>query len=100
MKTRLFTPGPTPVPQDILLEMAKPITHHRLPIFEKSFAKVNEGLKFLFQTQNDVYTLTSSGTGGMEATVSNLFKRGDHVLVVRGGKFGERWGELCAAVRR
>jgi aspartate aminotransferase-like enzyme len=97
MKTRLFTPGPTPVPQDILLEMAKPITHHRLPIFEKSFAKVNEGLKFLFQTQNDVYTLTSSGTGGMEATVSNLFSRGDHVLVVRGGKFGERWGELCEA---
>ncbi len=97
MKTRLFTPGPTPVPQDILLEMAKPITHHRLPEFEESFAKVNKGLKYLFQTRNDVYTLTSSGTGGMEAIVANLLKRGDHELVVRTGKFGERWGELCKA---
>ncbi len=97
MRTRLFTPGPTPVPQDILLEMAKPITHHRLPVFEQSFARVNEGLKFIFQTQNDVYTLTSSGTGGMEAVVSNLLKKEDRVLVVRGGKFGERWGEICEA---
>ena len=97
MKTRLFTPGPTPVPQDVLLEMAKPITHHRLPVYEESFANVNKGLKYIFQTQNDVYTLTSSGTGGMEAAVSNLLKRGDRALVVRGGKFGERWGELCEA---
>ena len=97
MKTRLFTPGPTPVPQDVLLEMAKPITHHRLPVFERSFAKVNEGLKYIFQTRHDVYTLTSSGTGGMEAVVSNLLKRGDRALVVRGGKFGERWGEICEA---
>ncbi len=95
MRTRLFTPGPTPVPQDVLLEMAKPISHHRLPLFEKSFAKVNEGLKYIFQTRNDVFTLTSSGTGGMESTVCNLFKKGDRALVVRGGKFGERWGELC-----
>jgi len=97
MRRRLFTPGPTPVPQDVLLEMAKPITHHRLPVFEESFARVNEGLTYLFQTDNDVYTLTSSGTGGMEATVCNLLSRGDRALVVRGGKFGERWGELCDA---
>lgn len=95
MRRRLFTPGPTPVPQDILLEMAKPISHHRLPMFEKSFANVNKGLKYLFQTENDVYTLTTSGTGGMESTVCNLLKKGDRVLVVRAGKFGERWGELC-----
>jgi aspartate aminotransferase-like enzyme len=77
--------------------MAKPITHHRLPLFEASFERVNQGLKYIFQTETDVYTLTSSGTGGMEASVSNLLKKGDRVLVVRGGKFGERWGELCEA---
>ena len=97
MKIRLYTPGPTPVPPDVLLEMAKPITHHRLPVFEKSFANVNKLLKTLFQTQKDVFTLTSSGTGGMEACVANLLRREDRALVVRGGKFGERWGELCEA---
>jgi aspartate aminotransferase-like enzyme len=97
MRTRLFTPGPTPVPQEILLDMAKPITHHRLPVYEASFARVNQGLRFLFRTENDVLTLTSSGTGGMEAIVSNLMRRGERAIVVRGGKFGERWGEICEA---
>jgi aspartate aminotransferase-like enzyme len=64
-------------------------------MFEKSFANVNRGLKYLFQTEKDVYTLTSSGTGGMESTVCNLLKKGDRALVVRAGKFGERWAELC-----
>lgn len=97
MRTRLFTPGPTPVPQEILLDMAKPITHHRLPVYEASFARVNAGLKLLFRTEGDVITLTSSGTGGMEAIVSNLMRRGERAIVVRGGKFGERWGEICEA---
>jgi len=77
--------------------MAEPIIHHRSPEFSKLFVEVNEGLKYLFQTENDVLTFTSSGTGAMEAAVANLLSRGDKALVVRGGKFGERWGELCEA---
>ncbi len=97
MKTRLFTPGPTPVPEKIALKMAEPIIHHRSPEFGKLFTEVNEDLKYLFQTENEVLTFTSSGTGAMEAAVVNLLSRGDNVLGVRGGKFGERWGQLCEA---
>lgn len=95
MKRRLFTPGPTTVPDRVLLKMAEPIIHHRSEEFGRMFATVNEGLKILFQTENEVLTLTSSGTGAMEAAVVNLLSKGDRALVVRGGKFGERWGELC-----
>ncbi|MFH1007551.1 MAG: alanine--glyoxylate aminotransferase family protein [Candidatus Latescibacterota bacterium] len=95
MKRRLFTPGPTTVPDQLRLKMAEPIIHHRSQEFGRMFASVNEGLKYLFQTENDVLTLTSSGTGAMEAAVVNLLCAGDRALVVRGGKFGERWGELC-----
>jgi len=97
VKKRLFTPGPTMVPESILLEMAAPIIHHRSPEYTELFKRVNEGLRYLFQTENDVLTFTSSGTGGMEAAVVNLLSAGDKVLVVRGGKFGERWGEICEA---
>jgi aspartate aminotransferase-like enzyme len=75
--------------------MSKPIIHHRAPEFAAIFAQVREDLKYLFQTKNDVLLLCSSGTGGMEGTVCNLFSPGDKALVVRGGKFGERWAELC-----
>ena len=97
MKRRLFTPGPTTVPDRVLLKMAEPIIHHRSPEFGCMFRAVNEGLKYLFQTENEVLTLTASGTGAMEAAVANLLSKGDRALVVRGGKFGERWGELCEA---
>jgi len=97
MRRRLFTPGPTPVPERIALAMAHPIIHHRAPEFEELFVEVNEGLKYLFRTQNDVFTLTASGTGAMEAAVVNTLSAGDRVLVIRGGKFGERWAELCEA---
>ena len=97
VRKRLFTPGPTPVPERIALAMAHPITHHRAPEFEELFAEVNEGLKYLFRTENDVFTLTASGTGALEAAVVNTLSAGDRVLVVRGGKFGERWAELCEA---
>jgi aspartate aminotransferase-like enzyme len=95
MKRRLFTPGPTPVPEEIMLKMAEPISHHRLPSFEKLFAETNQHLQYLFSTKQPVYTLTSSGTGAMEATVANILSPGDRVITVQGGKFGERWGELC-----
>jgi len=97
MKRRLFTPGPTMVPEEVLLEMAQPIIHHRSEAFGKLFGQVQEDLKYLFQTENPVLILTSSGTGAMEAAVVNLLAREDTALVIRGGKFGERWGELCDA---
>ncbi|MBM4308446.1 MAG: alanine--glyoxylate aminotransferase family protein, partial [Deltaproteobacteria bacterium] len=96
-KKYLFSPGPTMLPQEVLLKMAEPIMHHREPEFEKIFADIREGLKYLFQTKNEVMVFTSSGTGAMEGAISNILSRGDKALVVRGGKFGERWGEICKA---
>ena len=96
-KKYLFSPGPTMLPPEVLLKMAEPIMHHREPEFEKVFAEIREGLKYLFQTKNEVLIFTSSGTGAMEGAVSNLLSRGDKALVIRGGKFGERWGEICKA---
>jgi aspartate aminotransferase-like enzyme len=96
-KKYLFSPGPTMLPPEVLLKMAEPIMHHREPEFEKIFAEIRQGLKYLFQTKNEVMTFTSSGTGAMEGAVSNLLSKGDKALVVRGGKFGERWGEICKA---
>ena len=75
--------------------MAKPIIHHRTPQFQAILKEAGEGLKYVFQTKNDVLVLTSSGTGAMEASVVNLLSAGDKVIVVDGGKFGERWTELC-----
>ncbi len=97
MKSYLFAPGPTPVPENVLLRMAAPIIHHREKAFSDLFGEVREGLKYLFQTKQEVLVLTSSGTGAMEGAVSNLFSKGEQVLVVRAGKFGQRWGELAEA---
>ena len=96
-KIRLLTPGPTPVPERLALRMARPIVHHRSPEFEAVFAKVREGLQWLFQTKQDVLVFASSGTGAMEAAFVNFLKRGDSVVVVDGGKFGERWGKFAKA---
>ncbi len=98
MKKRyLISPGPTPVPEDVLLEMARPVIHHRTPQFSEIFRECSEGLKRLFKTEQTVMTLASSGTGAMEASVTNLFSPGETVLVVNGGKFGERWGKIAEA---
>ncbi len=96
-KKYLFSPGPTMLPPEVLLKMAEPIMHHREPEFEKIFAEIRDGLKYLFQTKNEVLIFTSSGTGAMEGAVSNILSKGDKALIVRGGKFGERWGEICKA---
>lgn len=90
-KRRLFTPGPTPVPENVMMKMAEPIIHHRSPEFMEIFTRVNQNLKYLFQTSQPVLTLTCSGTGGVEATFVNLFSPGDTIISVNGGKFGERW---------
>ena len=97
MKKILMTPGPTPVPQDIMKEMAKPIIHHRTPEYREIFASVKSSLKEILRTKTDVLIFTSSGTGAMEASVSNILSAGDKAIVTRGGKFGERFGEICEA---
>ncbi len=96
-KKYLMTPGPTPVPEDIRLEMAKPIIHHRTKEYQAIFKDVTEGLRKVFKTSNDVYTFTSSGTGAMEASIVNVLSPGDKIIVVRGGKFGERFGDIAKA---
>lgn len=93
-KTYLLTPGPTPLPESVVSVFAQPIIHHRTPHFQALFAEVKEGLKEVFQTQQDVLMLTSTGTGAMDAAVSNLFKKGDTVITVNGGKFGDRWTKI------
>jgi len=97
IKKRLYTPGPTPVPEQIMLTMAEPMIHHRHPEFQEILTRVNENLNYLFQTQQGVMTLTSSGTGAMEAAVANVLSKGDTAVYVNGGKFGERWGEILIA---
>ncbi len=96
-KYRLFAPGPTPVSEATSLAMAQPIVHHRTSSFEKVVAEVREGLKWLFQTKNEVILHASSGTGGMEGAIVNTLSRGDKAIVVDGGKFGERWWKICKA---
>jgi len=93
-KTYLLAPGPTPVPETVNLEMAAPMVHHRTPQFSKIFGEAAEDAKYLFQTKQDVIILAATGTGGMESCITNLFSPGDKVLVVNGGKFGERWGKI------
>ena len=95
LKRYLLAPGPTPVPPEVLLAMARPMIHHRAPEFDPIFAEAREGLKWLYQTRNDVLMLASSGTGGMEGSVSNFLSPGDKALCINGGKFGERWGKIC-----
>lgn len=96
-KKYLLAPGPTPVPPEVLSVMSEPIIHHRSPEFAAIMKDVLEGLKWLFQTRKTVMALSASGTGGMEAAVSNFFSPGDKAICVRGGKFGERWAEICEA---
>jgi len=96
-KGYLLSPGPTPVPEEALLDLAKPLYHHRTPQFKAVFKKACEGLKYVFQTKNDVFIFASSGTGAMEAAVVNVLKPGEAALVVQGGKFGQRWSEICKA---
>lgn len=95
VKRYLLAPGPTPVPPEVLLAMAAPIIHHRSPDFLPVLDEAKKGLQWLFQTNNDVLILCSTGTGGMVGSVNNFFSRGEKVLVINGGKFGERWTEIC-----
>src|SRR5581483_3787127 len=94
-KRYLFTPGPTPVPPEVLAASAEPIVHHRGADFRESYARVLARLKDVFRTQADVLLFTASGTGAMESAVANLCAPGDRVAVVSHGSFGERWIAIC-----
>ncbi|MEO2068884.1 MAG: alanine--glyoxylate aminotransferase family protein [Desulfurobacteriaceae bacterium] len=95
IKQRLLTPGPTIVPPRVLEALSRPTLYHRSPEFKKVFLEARERLQKLFKTEGEVLILASSGTGAMESAVVNLFNPGDSAVVVVGGKFGERWKELC-----
>ena len=96
-KTRLFTPGPTPLLPAAQAALAASSFHHRTADFRALYSRVLADLKTFIGTTNDVLLLASSGTGAMEAAVANLVSPGDRVLVLTAGKFGERWRELAAA---
>ncbi len=93
-RKNLMTPGPSPVPAFLRESLAKEIIHHRTDEFRKILADVHQGLKSILLTDNPVVVFSASGTGAMEAAVSNLFSKGDKVIVISGGKFGQRWGEI------
>lgn len=93
----LMIPGPTPVPENVLLALAKHPIGHRSGEFSQIMADVTANLKWLHQTENDVLMLTVSGTGAVEAGIINFFSPGDRVLVAHNGKFGERWAEVAQA---
>ncbi len=96
-KRYLLTPGPTPVPPEVLAAMGEPVIHHRSPDFKEMFAETRSRLKQVFRTENEVLVFTASGTGAFESAVVNLLSPGEKALVVSHGNFGTRWQKLAAA---
>jgi aspartate aminotransferase-like enzyme len=96
-KPRLMTPGPAPVPEDVLLELARPVIHHRSAEAKQVIVECVAGLKEVFQTKNDVLILTASGTGAMEAAAVNTVPRGGKAIVLNAGWFALRWAKICQA---
>jgi aspartate aminotransferase-like enzyme len=94
-KRYLFTPGPTPVPPEVLAASAEPMVHHRGPDFRDIYARTLSRLKDVYRTESDVLLFTASGTGAMESAVANLTEAGQGVAVVSHGSFGERWVAIC-----
>lgn len=94
IKERLFTPGPVPLPPQVIKALGQQIIHHRTPEFTNIFLQTREKLQKLFNTNRDVLMFASSGTGAMEASIVNFFNESDKVLVINAGKFGERWRDL------
>jgi aspartate aminotransferase-like enzyme len=97
MKQRLLTPGPTPVPEETLLELARPMVYHRTAEMRQLLLEVLDDLRYVFRTKNTIVPLTSSGTGGLEAALINSVPAGRKVLCLIAGRFGERWRNLAAA---
>src|SRR5258705_1990502 len=97
MKPRLLTPGPTPVPEETLLELARPMVYHRTAEMRQLLGEVLEDLKYLYRTKNTIVPLTASGTGAMEAALVNSIPQGGKVICLIAGRFGERWKNLAKA---
>lgn len=95
-KLRLFTPGPTMVPEDVMLEMARPMEHHRTSWYRDMHKELCELLKYLFQTKAMCLTFTGSGTSAMEGAIVGCCPPGHKALVIQNGKFAERWVKVCA----
>ncbi len=95
MKRYLLTPGPVTIPPEIALKEALPIFHHRTNEFAMVYKNIAKGLKYVFQTENEVYVLAASGTGAMEMAVANLLSTGDKIIVASCGNFGDRWAEIA-----
>ena len=96
-KPYLMTAGPTPLPPAVSQVMAEPILYHRAPAFIEIYERSLNGLKTVFQTENDVLSFAASGSGALESAVANLVVAGEPAVVASAGKFGERWAELCEA---
>ncbi len=96
-RKRLLTPGPTMVPEEALLTMAKQVGHHRTPEARQALAEALAGLKQVFCTQNDVILMAASGTGAMEAALVNAVPRGGKAIILEAGRFAQRWGDVCEA---
>jgi aspartate aminotransferase-like enzyme len=96
-KARIMAPGPTEIPPSVLAAAAKPILHHRTSEFRAIFSDVTEKIKHVFQTSRPILTLAASGTGGLEAVITNITLPGDKVIVISGGVFGERWAKIAEA---
>ncbi|MBT5872994.1 MAG: alanine--glyoxylate aminotransferase family protein [Candidatus Latescibacteria bacterium] len=92
----LLTPGPVPIPPYVLEALARPMIHHRGPEFARTLETVRESLKQVFRTSQPVLIMASTGSGAMEAAMVNILRRGDRVLVINSGKFGERWSKMAA----
>jgi aspartate aminotransferase-like enzyme len=92
----LLTAGPAPISPAVRKIISQPMIYHRSAEFVQIFERLTENLKYLFQTEHEIIILTSSGTGGMEAAIANLFNPGESVLVIESGKFSERWSQIAA----
>src|ERR1700687_2847621 len=96
-QTQLRIPGPTPLPERVVLSMSRPMIHHRGPEFAEVLSEITAGAKRIFKTSNDLLLLTCSGTGGLESAIANLLSPGDEVVAALCGNFGERFAALAAA---
>lgn len=96
-KRYLLTPGPTPVPPEVLAALAEPVIHHRSPDFKAVFDEMHGRLRQVFRTENEVLVFTASGTGAFESAFANLLSPGEKALVVSHGEFGSRWQKMAAA---
>jgi aspartate aminotransferase-like enzyme len=97
MKRHLFTPGPTPVPPQVLAALAEPVVHHRSPDFRPVFRSCLDRLTKVFRTAREPLMFTASGTGAMESAVANIAQPGDRIVVVSAGNFGQRWVQIAQA---